>query len=117
MKSTAALERFTEAHRPMGADPSRASTAGTVTDDPEAQTMTNGTVNTVAGSETRTLLIQHKGGPQKIEVSPDTPIITLVVADASLLKPGATVAIVAAQKDGGLAVTNLTAEKDGVKPR
>jgi hypothetical protein len=73
--------------------------------------MTNGAVNTVAGSEIRTLLIQYQGGVQKIEVSPDTPIITVVVADASLLKPGATVAIVAAQKDGGLVATNLTAEK------
>ena len=40
-----------------------------------------------------------------------------VVGDASLLKPGAAAAIVAVKKDAGLVATNLTAEKDGVKPR
>jgi len=54
---------------------------------------------------------------QEIEVGPDVPIITLVVGDASLLKPGAEVSIVAVQKDGALVATRLTAEKDGVKPR
>lgn len=108
-----------DGHRPMGPDPNRTMTNGTVSaaNDPEARTMTNGTVNTVAGGSTRTLKIAYKGGVQDIDVAPDVPIITLVVADSSLLKPGATVAIVAAQKAGALVATNLTAEKDGVKPR
>lgn len=111
-----------EGHRPMGPDTNRTTTTGTVSAtptaaDPEARTMTNGTVSGVAGSATRTLKIEYKGGVQEIEVGPDVPIITIVVGDASLLKPGATVSLAAAQKDGGLVATNLTAEKDGVKPR
>ena len=104
-----------EGHRPMGPDPNRSATAGTVAAaDPEARTMTNGTVS---GAQGGSLKIEYKGGVQEIEVAANVPIITLVVGDRNLLKPGATVAIVAAQKDGGLVATNLTAEKDGVKPR
>jgi len=40
-----------------------------------------------------------------------------VLGDRSLLKPGAVVLVLAAQKDGGLVATGVTAEKDGVKPR
>jgi hypothetical protein len=109
-----------EGHRPMGPDPNRSMTNGTVSgpaNDPESRTMTNGTVSGVAGSSVRTLRIEYKGGAQEIEVGPEVPIITLVVGDVSLLKPGAEVSIVAVQKDGGLVATRLTAEKDGVKPR
>jgi hypothetical protein len=109
-----------EGHRPMGPDPNRSMTNGTVSaapPDPEARTMTNGTVSAASGDSSRTITIQYDGGVQEIEVGPDVPIITLVVGDASLLKPGAEVSIVAVQKDGGLVATRLTAEKDGVKPR
>ena len=71
----------------------------------------------VTGAQTRTLKIEYKGGAQDIEVSPDVPIITLVTADSSLLKPGATVAVIATQKDGSLIATRLIAEKDGFKPQ
>lgn len=109
-----------EGHRPMGPDPNRTMTNGTVSggaNDPEARTMTNGTVGAATGSASRTITIEYNGGVQQIEVGPDVPIITLVVGDASLLKPGATVSLVAVRTDGGLVATRLTAEKDGVKPR
>jgi hypothetical protein len=109
-----------EGHRPMGPDPNRSMTNGTVSaapPDPEARTMTNGTVSAASGDFSRTITIQYNGGVQEIEVGPDVPIITLVVGDAGLLKPGAEVSIVAVQKDGALVATRLTAEKDGVKPR
>ena len=51
-----------------------------------------------------------------IEVAPDTPVVTIIPGDRTLLKPGATVSVVAVQKDSGLTATILTAEKDGVKP-
>jgi len=93
-------------------------TNGTVTmAGPEERTMTNGTVSGVSGSSSRTIVLKYKDGEQEIEVAPDTPIVTRVVGDRNLLKPGATVLILAAQKDGGLVATGLTAEKDGVKPR
>jgi len=107
-----------EGHRPMGPDPNRTMTNGTVSmSGPEDRTMTNGTVSGVSGGSSRTIVIKYKDGEQTIEVAPDTPIVTRVVGDRGLLKQGATVLVVAAQKDGGLVATGVTAEKDGVKPR
>lgn len=105
-----------EGHRPMGPDPNRTMTNGTVTL-PQDRTMTDGTVNQINGSaQTRTLKISYKGGVQDIEVGPDVPIRYFVPGDTTLLKPGATVPVNAIQKDGGLVATNIQAEKDGVKP-
>ena len=107
-----------EGHRPMGPDPNRTMTNGTVTmAGPEDRTMTNGTVSGVSGDSSRTMMLKYKDGEQVIEVAPDTPIVIRVLGDRSLLKPGAAVLVLAAQKDGGLVATGLTAEKDGVKPR
>ena len=80
-------------------------------------TMTNGTVSGVSGGSSRTIVLKYKDGEQVIEVAPDTPIVTRVLGDRSLLRPGAAVLVLAAQKDGSLVATGLTAEKDGVKPR
>ena len=107
-----------EGHRPMGPDPNRTMTNGTVSvTGPEDRTMTNGTVSGVSGGSSRTIVIKYKDGEQTIEVTPDTPIVTRVVGDRNLLKPGAAVLVLAAQKDNGLVATGVTAEKDGVKPR
>ncbi len=106
-----------EGHRPMGPNPDRTTTSGTVAvSDPEARTMTNGTVSATGGNGSRSITVKYKEGETVIEIDPTTPITKIIIADKSLLKPGATVAIVAAQKDGGLVATNITAEKDGVKP-
>ncbi len=105
-----------EGHRPMGPNPDRTMTNGTVMS-PEDRTMTNGTVSAATGGSAKTVTLKYKDGEQMIEVAPDTPIVTRVLGDRSLLKPGATVLVLAAQKDGGLVATGLTAEKDGVKPR
>jgi len=74
-------------------------------------------VSATVGSGSVTLTIHYKEGEQRIEVAPGTPIIVLVPGDRSLIKPGATVSLAAAQKDTGMVATSLTAEKDGVKPR
>lgn len=68
--------------------------------------------------EGQVLHVTWKGGATDIVVSPDTPIVAYVPGDASLLKPGATIMIFAAQKhpDGSLTAARITAEKDGVKP-
>jgi len=106
-----------EGHRPMGPNPDRSMTNGTVaSSDPETRTMTNGTVSATSGSGVVTLSIKYKDGDQMIEVSPKTPIVTIVPGDRSLLKPGSTVSVIAAQKDGAFTAVVLTAEKDGVKP-
>lgn len=109
-----------EGHRPMaplaGQSGDRTMTNGTVAaPDPEARTMTNGTVAS-GDAASRSLTVTYKGGQTVIVVDPTTPITRIVIADRSLLKPGATVAIVASMKDGALVASNLTAEKDGVKP-
>jgi hypothetical protein len=106
-----------EGHRPMGPNPNRTMTNGTIAmNDPEARTMTNGTVSAASGKGSVTLTVHYKDGDQKIEVARDTPVVTIIPGDRSLLKPGATVSVVAVQKDSGLTATILTAEKDGVKP-
>ena len=106
-----------EGHRPMGPNPNRSMTNGTVAiNDPESRTMTNGTVSAASGKGSVTLTVHYKDGDQMIEVSPDTPVVTIIPGDRTLLKPGATVSVVAVQKDSGLTATILTAEKNGVKP-
>lgn len=107
-----------EGHRPMGPNQARSMTNGTATamTDPEARTMTNGAVTSAIGKGLVTLTVHYKEGDQMIEVAPNTPIVTIIPGDRTLLKPGSTVSVVAVQKDSGLIGTIITAEKDGVKP-
>ncbi len=113
-----------EGHRPMGpaagqtgSNHNRTMTNGTVVmNDPEARTMTNGTVTVRSGKGTVTLTVHYEGGDQTIEVTSHTPVVTIIPGDRTLLKPGATVSVVAVKKDAGLTATILTAERDGVKP-
>jgi hypothetical protein len=80
--------------------------------------MTNATVTGIAGApQGQTLKVSYKGGESEIVVGPDTPVFGYGSGDASLLKPGVAVFIVALKKpDGSLAAARVTAEKDGVKP-
>jgi hypothetical protein len=80
--------------------------------------MTNATVTGIAGApQGQTLKVTYKGGESEIVVGPDTPVFSYGSGDASLLKPGAAVFVVALKKpDGSLAASRVTAEKDGVKP-
>ncbi len=81
-------------------------------------TMTNATVAEVAGvSSGRLLHLKHKGGENDIEVAPDTPVVRFVPADATLLRPGATVFVRGLRRpDGSITAGGITVEKDGVKP-
>ena len=80
--------------------------------------MTNATVTGIAGApQGQTLKVTYKGGESEIVVGPDTPVFTYESGDASLLKPGAAVFLVALKKpDGTLAAKGVTAEKDGLRP-
>lgn len=80
--------------------------------------MTNATVSGItAAPEGQTLKVTYKGSESDVIVGPDTPIVTYVPGDASLLKPGAAVFVFALKKpDGSLTAARVTAEKDGVKP-
>jgi hypothetical protein len=77
-------------------------------------TMTTGIAGAPQG---QTLKVNYKGNESEIVVGPDTPVFGYDSGDASLLKPGAAVFIVALKKpDGSLSAARVTAEKDGVKP-
>jgi len=80
--------------------------------------MTNATVSGVTGApQGQTLKVNYKGNESEIIVDPDTPIFGYGTGDASLLKPGAAVFLVALKKpDGTLAAQGVTAEKDGLRP-
>jgi hypothetical protein len=49
-------------------------------------------------------------------VAPDTPIVTYVQGDSSLLKPRAAICCVALKKADGSLKARVTAEKDRTKP-
>jgi len=80
--------------------------------------MTNATVSGITGApQSHALKVTYKGNESEIIVDPDTPIFGYGAGDASLLKPGAAIFIVALKKpDGSLSAARVTAEKDGVKP-
>lgn len=80
--------------------------------------MTNATVSGItAAPQGQVLKVTFKGGEAEVIVGPDTPIVTYVPGDASLLKPGAAIFCIALKKpDGTLTAPRVTAEKDGVKP-
>ena len=85
----------------------------------EGGLMTNATVVgiTPAPPQGDLLKVTYKDGGAEVIVAPDTPIVTYVPGDPSLLKPGAAVTIFAQKKpDGSLTTARVTAEKDGVKP-
>ncbi len=85
----------------------------------EGGLMTNATVVGLipAPPQGDLLKVTYKDGAAEVIVAPETPIVTYVAGDASLLKPGAAVTIFAQKKpDGSLTTARVTAEKDGVKP-
>ena len=89
-------------------------------------TMTNGTVNslakttmtgTVASEEGTTLTLDYKGGSKKIDVTPQTVIVSYVPSTREELKPGASIYIPAAtrQADGTLLTARVNVGR-GVAP-
>ena len=80
--------------------------------------MTNAVVQGVAAApQGNTLKMTYKGNETEMVVPPDIPIVTYIPGDASLLKPGAAVFIMALkQPDGKMTSSNVTAETNGIKP-
>ena len=82
-------------------------------------TMTNGEAgNPVTGVDGLTVMVKYKGGEKKILVTPSTPIVAYQVSDASALKPGAAISIVAATKkpDGTFETNRINVGLNGVVP-
>ena len=84
----------------------------------EGGLMTNAFVEEVTETpKGRVLKGKWKDGTIETIVEPNAPIVIYVPGDASLLKPGAAVMMVAQKKpDGTITAARVTAEKDGVKP-
>jgi len=80
--------------------------------------MTNATVGTVTKTpEGEVLHVTFKGGESEYIVGPNVPILAPVRGDASLLKPGLAVFVLALKApDGSLTSSRLYVEKDGIKP-
>lgn len=80
--------------------------------------MTNATVAQIsAAPQGQVLKVNYKGQESEYIVGPECPILTYAPGDASLLKPGAAVFVIATKgADGTLTSNAVTAEKDGVKP-
>lgn len=80
--------------------------------------MTNATVTGVASVPGgRGLKVSYKGGVSEVVVPPAAPVVTFGPGDAKLLKPGATVFLIALKApDGSLTAARVTAEKNRVKP-
>lgn len=81
-------------------------------------TMTNANVEQVVSAvDGRTLTLKYKDGETKITVPATAPIVTYVPGDASDIKPGAKVFIVAVkQADGTLQGRAWRIGRDGVTP-
>jgi hypothetical protein len=82
-------------------------------------TMTNATVDTTAaGVEGQVLRVTYKGGEQRILIAPDAVIMAYVTGDRSELKPGANIAINAADQkpDGSLSASRINVGRGDVIP-
>jgi len=82
-------------------------------------TMTNATVDTTAaGVDGQVLRVKYKGGEQRIIVGPDATINAYVVGERSELKPGANIAINAANvnADGSLEASRVNVGRGDVMP-
>ncbi|MBV9829599.1 MAG: hypothetical protein JO001_28600 [Alphaproteobacteria bacterium] len=80
--------------------------------------MTNATVSgTGTSTDGQVLTVKYKGAESQYLVGQECPVFAYGQGDASLLKPGAAVFIVANKgADGSLTAARITAEKDGIKP-
>src|SRR5262245_61603382 len=80
--------------------------------------MTNATVaESVVGNDGHTLLIKYKGGEKKVQVMPETPVVTYVPADRGDLKPGAKViAFLKKLPDGSFETNRVSVGRDGLTP-
>lgn len=76
-------------------------------------TMTNATVDSIAGNDGKTLTVKYKDGEKKIVITPETQITTTVAGEKSELKPGTAVMIFATkQPDGSLSASRVSFGRD-----
>ncbi|HKS20596.1 MAG TPA: hypothetical protein VJS63_15435 [Bradyrhizobium sp.] len=80
--------------------------------------MTNATVaESVVSNDGHTLLVKYKDGEKKVQVAPETPVVTYVPADKSDLKAGAKViAFMKKLPDGSVETNRVSVGRDGLTP-
>jgi hypothetical protein len=81
--------------------------------------MTNANVEqTVAGVDGPMLSVKYKDGEKKLQVTPETVVVTYVIGDKSDLKPGTKIFVAAGKKqaDGSVQAPRITYGKDGLMP-
>ena len=80
--------------------------------------MTNATVDqSVAGNDGHSLTVKYKDGEKKVEVLPDTPVVTYVPGDKAELKAGAKViAFIKQLPDGSFETNRISVGRDGLTP-
>jgi hypothetical protein len=77
-------------------------------------TMTNATVADVAAApQGRRLRVRYAGGEQTIVIPLETPIVSFRSGDRSLLRPGASVSLLAREIDGTPTVERANAGRAG----
>lgn len=80
--------------------------------------MTNATVaESVVGNDGHTLVVKYKDGEKKVQVPPETPVVTYVGAEKSDLKPGAKIiAFTKKLPDGSIETNRVSVGRDGLTP-
>lgn len=80
--------------------------------------MTNATVSeSSVSTDCHTLLVKYKGGEKRIDIAPETPIVTFVPGDKSELKAGAKVmATIKQLPDGSFETSRVSVGRDGITP-
>ncbi len=80
--------------------------------------MTNATVaEDVVANDGHTLMVKYKGGEKKVDVSPDTPVVTFMPGEKSDLKVGAQViAFMKQLPDGSFETNRVSVGRDGLTP-
>ena len=81
--------------------------------------MTNANVEqTVAGVDGPLVSVKYKDGEKKLQVTPETVVVTYVIGDKSDLKPGTKIFVAAGKKqpDGSVQAPRITYGKDGLTP-
>ncbi|WP_315735655.1 hypothetical protein [Bradyrhizobium sp. SZCCHNR1093] len=80
--------------------------------------MTNATVSeSSVSTDGHSLLVKYKGGEKRVDIAPDTPIVTFVPGDKSELKAGAKVmATIKQLPDGSLETSRVSVGRDGLTP-
>jgi hypothetical protein len=81
--------------------------------------MTNGNVEqTVAGVDGPMLTVKYKDGEKKLQVTPETVVVTYVMGSKEEIKPGTRIFVAAAKKqpDGTLQTPRITYGRNGAGP-